>query len=85
MYYVYVIQSETDKDNFYLGRAVDLRRRLEQHNRGENKSTKAHQWKLVYYEAYITESGAREREHKLKHNGRSKLSLMQRIKESLKQ
>ena len=84
MYYVYVIQSATDEEKFYLGSTSDLRRRLNEHNQGENKSTKTQQWKRVYYEAYTTESAAREREHKLKHNGRTKRYLMQRIKESVK-
>jgi len=84
VYYVYVLQSKQDNARFYLGSTVDLRRRLEEHNQGDVKSTKHHQWTLVYYEAYVTERAAREREHKLKHNGKTKRYLMQRIKESLK-
>ena len=84
MYYVYVLQSENDSGRFYLGSTKDLRRRLESHNQGENKATKGSQWKLVYYEAYIKLISARDREHKLKHDGRARRFLMQRIKESLK-
>ncbi len=83
MYYVYVIQAQTDNNKFYLGSTTELRRRMEQHNQVKNESTKTHQWELVYYEAYVTESAAREREHKLKHDGRAKRNLMQRIKKSL--
>ena len=84
MFYVYVLQSESDKSRFYLGSTKDLKRRLKSHNQGENKATKGSQWQLVYYEAYITLTAARQREHKLKHDGRSRRFLMQRIKESLK-
>ena len=84
MYYVYVLQSKRDSDQFYLGSTVDLRQRLEQHNQGKVKTTQGHQWQLVYYEAYVTELAARDREHKLKHNGKARRFLMQRIKESLK-
>ena len=83
MYYVYVLQSERDKKRFYLGSTKNLKKRLESHNQGENKATKGEQWRLVYYEAYVSLVAARQREHKLKHDGRSKRFLMQRIKESL--
>ena len=84
MFYVYVLQSETDDEKFYLGSALELRKRLEEHNLGENTSTRGHQWKLVYYEAYVSLAAARDREHKLKHNGRAKRVLMERIKASLR-
>jgi putative endonuclease len=84
MFYVYVLQSQSDENRFYLGSTNDLKHRLKSHNQGESKATKGNQWKLMYYEAYITLNAARHREHKLKHDGRSKRFLMQRIKESLK-
>ena len=83
MYYVYVLRSENEENRFYLGSTKDLKQRLKSHNQGENKSTKGTQWQLVYYEAYLTLNAARQREHKLKQDGRSKRFLMQRIKESL--
>ena len=83
MFYVYVLQSETDEERFYLGSTIDLRQRLESHNLGENKATKGDQWKLVYYEAFISLKSARRREHRLKQDGRSRRFLMQRIKQSL--
>ncbi len=83
MFYVYVLQSESDDSRFYPGSSKDLRQRLELHNLGENKATKGSQWQLVYYEAYVSLSAARQREHKLKYDGRAKRFLMQRIKESL--
>jgi putative endonuclease len=84
MFYVYVLQSESDNNKFYLGSSKDLRQRLESHNLGKNKATKGSQWQLVYYEAYVSLSAARQREHKLKYDGRAKRFLMERIKESLK-
>ena len=83
MFYVYVLRSESDENRFYLGSSKDLKHRLKSHNQGESKATKGSQWKLVYYEAYITLAAARQREHKLKQDGRSRRFLMQRIKESL--
>ena len=83
MFYVYVLQSESDSNRFYLGSTKDLKARLASHNAGDNPSTKNSQWQLVYYEAYVSEPSARAREQKLKQDGRSKRFLMQRIKASL--
>ena len=83
MFYVYVLQSVSDSEKFYLGSTKDLRQRLESHNLSENKATKGCQWELVYYKAYIQLSAARQREQKLKHDGRARRFLMQRIKASL--
>ncbi len=83
MFYVYVLQSLTEPTQFYIGSTKDLNVRLESHNNGKNTATKNHQWKLVYYEAYLTESVARQREKQLKHHGKSKQALMHRIKVSL--
>ena len=55
MFYVYCINSLDDNNRFYIGSTCDLRRRLEEHNAAKNRSTKNHQWKVVYYEAYVTE------------------------------
>ena len=83
MFYVYVLQSAEDKERFYLGSTRDLKQRLRSHNEGENKATRGSQWKLVYYEAYISLEAARKREHQLKYHGRTKQALMRRIKQSL--
>ena len=85
MFYVYILQSIEDKERFYLGSTCDLKQRVKSHNQGENKSTKNSQWQLVYYEAFVSLKSARDREHKLKHNGRSKRFLMKRIRQSLKE
>jgi len=84
MYYVYVLQNMADEDDFYTGYTSDLKRRLQQHNSGDNISTKGKKWCIAYYEAYQSESVARDRERKLKHDGRVKRFLMQRIKSQFK-
>ena len=84
MFYVYVLRGSSDESKFYLGSTKDLKQRLKSHNLGENKATTGDRWQLVYYEAYVTLAAARQREHKLKHDGRSKRYLMQRIKERSK-
>ena len=83
MFYVYVLQSVTTEEEYYLGSTKDLKQRFKSHNQGENKATKEDQWKLVYYEAYVSEVAARKREQTLKQHGKVKQSLMRRIKESL--
>ena len=82
MFYVYVLK-EMERESFYIGSTSDLRKRVAEHNQGKNQSTRNRQWQLVYYEAYLTEPGARQREHQLKHHGKAKQALMQRIKSSL--
>lgn len=62
MHYTYILFSE--KHNFkYIGSTVDLRKRVQQHNGGKVKTTKARgPWKLIYYEAYQTKELARKAE-----------------------
>ena len=81
MFYVYVLVS--DKKEKYVGYTSDLRKRLLSHNSDRNISTKNQKWKLAYYEAFHSESDARKREIKLKHHGRSKQILFERIDSSL--
>ena len=66
MYYVYVLRSTTD-DGFYIGYSANLRKRFEQHVRGDSLAT-SHRgpWKLIYYEAYIEQADAIGRERYLK-------------------
>ena len=81
MYYVYVLVSEDGKR--YIGLTRNLRRRLEEHNRGESRATKGRKWKLVYYEAYLDGRDARRREKRLKQDGRARYALMKRIEGSI--
>jgi len=66
MFYNYVLQSIPNKE-FYTGYTADLKKRLLEHNRGLNPSTKRYlPWKLIYYEGCLTQSDARRREKYLK-------------------
>jgi len=81
MYYVYLIKNE--RGDLYYGSTNDLRRRLSEHNAGKSLSTRGHHWKLMYYEAYLSEEDARDREQRLKHYGQSLSHLKNRLKHSL--
>ena len=82
MYYVYLLQSKSGKER-YVGYTYDLKRRLNQHNNGKNRSTKNRQWELVYYEAFKAKEDAEQRERRLKHDGRARRQLYDRLKSSL--
>ncbi len=71
MYYVYIIRSgKTGK--LYKGSTADLKRRLEDHNRGKTKSTRyGVPWRLIYYEAFLNKSDA-IREEKFLKSGKGK-------------
>jgi len=83
MFYVYILRSVNDK-GLYIGYTNDLRRRLQEHNSGENRSTKARRpFELVYYEAYRAREDAERREDMLKLFGRALGGLKRRIRSSL--
>ena len=83
MHYVYVLKSAKSKYP-YIGYTNDLKRRLIEHNNGENDSTKNRiPWELIYYEAFKDQHDAATRERKLKHDGRGKALLKKRIERSL--
>lgn len=85
MWYFYILQSIQYPNFFYKGSTPDLRRRLEQHNKGGVQSTKHYYpFQLIYYEAYTTERAARLRESSVKKSGSVYMALMKRIKQSLK-
>ena len=67
----------------YIGSTKDFRKRLQEHNKGLNFSTKSSiPWIIIYYEACIKESDARRREKYLKTTQGSRL-LKRRIKDYL--
>lgn len=79
-YYVYVLQGETSS-SLYIGYTTDLKKRLEEHNRGLVFSTKSSRpWRLIYYEACLDKDDAKRREKYLKTNQGARL-LKRRIKE----
>ena len=67
MYYTYILYSETT-DKYYIGHTHDLELRLERHNDGGSRSTKAGiPWKLIYFEKHESKSEAMKREYFIKH------------------
>ena len=85
MHYVYVLVSNVS-EKIYVGFTNDLKKRLHDHNYSDGKSytSKFRPWILVYYEAYLSGKDARIREQKLKHRGRAKILLRQRLQYSLR-
>lgn len=66
MYYVYILKSLVT-ERYYIGHTKDLEKRLNEHNQGRTRSTKAYKpWKLVYAEKYETKSEAYKREVEIK-------------------
>src|SRR5690606_12668072 len=51
MFYTCVLK-QIDKNHFYTGISNNLKRRLEQHNNGENISTKGNAWEIYCYFAF---------------------------------
>lgn len=67
-YYTYVLRSEID-GLFYTGYTNNLKRRLGQHNNGENISTRNRRpLKLIYFEGHLNKKDALRREKYLKTN-----------------
>jgi len=68
MYYVYLIRSETDSSQTYIGLTEGLNTRLASHNEGANKHTaKFKPWKLECYIAFVSRKQASDFEQYLKH------------------
>ena len=84
MWYFYILQSQSDKNYFYKGSTNDLQRRMQEHNQGHTVSIRAFRpFKLIYYEAYLIENAAREREKSVKNSGSVSVPLIKRIKRNL--
>lgn len=84
MFYVYLLQNNVTKET-YIGSTNDIKRRLEEHNKGGKKFTtrKEGVWKVIYAEIYKSTADAKVREGKLKHHGSGKQELLKRLKNSL--
>ena len=84
MYYVYILHSKKDS-KLYIGYAVDLKRRLKEHQDKKVKSTAYRQpFELLCYEAYHHKMEAVAREKFLK-SGDGRADLHKRLSISLKQ
>ncbi len=78
MFYTYVLYSLKDK-MLYTGYTKDLKNRIENHNKGEVKSTTNRRpLKLVYYEVCFNQQDATRREKYLK-SGNGKIYLQSRL------
>jgi len=65
-YFVYILCSLKD-GSYYVGSSNDLPDRLERHNQGRSKYTRAKRpWELVYYETYPDRPSAVRREREFK-------------------
>jgi len=65
-YYVYVLKS-VNYNRLYIGFAVDLNKRIKEHNCGLSFSTKPYlPWQIIFFEAYKNERDAKRREKYLK-------------------
>lgn len=79
MYYVYVLKSEKDR-KLYIGYTINLRKRLKEHEYGENISTKHRRpFTLIFYEAYLCKDDASRRERYFK-TTKGKVTLKQMLK-----
>ena len=82
MFYVYIIKSKKSK-KLYIGLTNDLRKRILEHNSGQSAYTKKFlPWKLIYYEAYLSNKDANIREKRLKKFAKGYAQLKNRIKNS---
>jgi len=65
-WYTYILYSEKI-DRYYVGYTWNIKLRLDRHNKGMSRSTKAGRpWKIVYVELYNTKSEAIKREYQIK-------------------
>ena len=82
MYYVYVLKSKKDGNN-YTGYTKDLKLRLESHSKGKVPCTKERRpLELIYYEACLNQQDATHREKYLK-TYYGKMFLKKRLKSYL--
>ena len=65
-FYTYVLESLKDGDR-YIGYTNNLKRRIEEHNKGQTFSTSFRlPFKLIYFEGCLNENDAKRREGYLK-------------------
>jgi len=79
MFFVYILLSQKD-NQFYIGYTQNIERRFQEHNSGNNESTKFRRpFKLLYYECHSHQADALRRERYFKTTkGKSTLRQMLR-------
>ena len=66
MFIVYILKS-TIFNRYYIGHTSNLSKRIEDHNSGKTRSTKAYKpWELIYSEKFDSKSEAFKREMQIK-------------------
>lgn len=66
MYGIYILRSKRDK-SVYVGYSQDIKRRVEEHQKGRVHSTKNKRpWELIYCELYRNQKDAMQREQYFK-------------------
>jgi putative endonuclease len=81
---VYILRSKKD-GSIYVGCTSDLRRRLEEHEKGMSYATKRMlPIELVYIEAYRSRGDAFRREKRLKQHGSAMRNLKLRLSGTLR-
>ena len=84
MFYTYVLLSDNDK-NFYVGTTKDLKKRLDEHQKGLVVSTAQRRpLRLIYYEACLNQNDAVKREKYFK-SGFGRRFLRNRVETYLKE
>ncbi|MBI2055237.1 MAG: GIY-YIG nuclease family protein [Candidatus Sungbacteria bacterium] len=85
MFYFYILRSKKDA-KLYIGSTNNLRKRFYEHN---SRKVFSIRWRapfnLVYYEAYLAEKDAIDREHNIKLRANALTQLKRRLKYSLTQ
>ena len=80
MFYVYVLKSKKD-NRHYVGFAIDLKKRYEEHCLGKVRSTFYRRpLELIYYECYKSRKIAQKRERQIK-SGEAHIALINRLRE----
>ncbi len=65
MYIIYILRN-IFSGRHYIGSTNNIERRLEEHNRGQTKSTKGGQWIIIYTEQVNDSTKAKKRERQIK-------------------
>ncbi|MEK7461900.1 MAG: GIY-YIG nuclease family protein [Patescibacteria group bacterium] len=66
MWYVYILQSEQN-NKYYVGCSNNYKRRLREHNKGQNSSTiSCRPWKIIHLESFEKQQDAFQREKQIK-------------------
>jgi predicted GIY-YIG superfamily endonuclease len=80
MYFVYLLQSQSNPRKVYIGYTDSLTHSLNDHNSAQKGYTSHFQpWKIVYYEAYEDRILAKEREYQFRRHGNTMARLKARL------